>query len=654
MAETRAPDTVLIVEDDPAHAEALRRSLTTAGYHVRWADSVSAFSATEQDHDTTLVLADLKLPDGTAFDILNRAQNRPVLLMTSHGDEESAVLAIKRGALDYIVKSVSTFHEMPRLVERALRDWEHIQQRKRAEVALQESEARYRLLFETIGQGVLYHDCHGTIVSANPAAARILGIAQEQLLGLHARDPRWQALDEDGKPLPSDQHPSLVALRTGEPVRDRLMGVLASSPQSYRWILVSATPQFHPMETRPYQVYTAFTDITDLRRAQEQRLDMERRMLHVQKLESLGVLAGGVAHDFNNILVAILGHADLALESLPTEARARESLTEISNAAHRAADLSRQILAYAGRGQFLVQEIHLSGLVTEMAQLLSTSISKKARLNLELPQGLPTLHGDATQIRQVAMNLITNASEALGDQPGEITVVTGHTQCSEEFLTQIAPQENLPPGDYLFLEVRDTGCGMDSATLARIFEPFFTTKFTGRGLGMAALIGIVRAHHGAITISTCQGRGSCFRVFFPTGIGPSRAKPASSHRPDWKGGGRVLLVDDESTIRSVGRKMLEACGFEVDTARDGHEALEKCASTAYDCVILDLTMPAMDGAETLARLRELRAETRVLMSSGYAEQELMARFSNQEVSGFIQKPYSLSMLREALRAALRR
>lgn len=397
-------------------------------------------------------------------------------------------------------------------------------------------------------------------------------------------------------------------------------------------------------------------DIDARKRAEAEQQEMERRMLHVQKLESLGVLAGGMAHDFNNLLTAMLGHADLALAKLPPMSPARESLAAIVDAAMRASDLSRQMLAYSGRGKFIIEPIAISDLVAEMLHLLKASISKKAALNLNLERDLPQVDGDATQLRQVLMNLITNASEALGDVGGTITVGTGTMFCGRDYLKASSLDGDLEEGTYVFLEVSDTGCGMDRDTLERIFEPFFSTKFTGRGLGMAAVLGIVRGHKGAIRIYTEPGRGTTFKVLFPAraerGTGAQAATTAGAGL--WHGTGTVLLVDDEEMLRDIGERLLRELGFEVLLARDGREALD--VFTVHQdrivLVLLDLTMPYMDGEETFRALRMRDPRVRVLLSSGYTEQEITARFAGKGLAGFIQKPYTLREMARKVQAAL--
>ena len=396
-------------------------------------------------------------------------------------------------------------------------------------------------------------------------------------------------------------------------------------------------------------------------RAESERRRLETRVLHAQKLESLGVLAGGIAHDFNNLLMGVLGNADLALLELSPVAPARENVENIRTAAQRASELTKQMLAYSGKGHFVVQAVDLNEVVEEMAHLLEVTTSKKAVLKYNFADNLPAVEADTTQLRQIIMNLITNASEAIGDKSGVISISTGAMECDSAYLATSydagigAGGEQIPEAVYAYIEVADTGCGMDRETLERVFDPFYTTKFTGRGLGLAAVLGIVRGHRGAVKVYSEPGRGTTFKVLLPALDQPAvRGTGVRAVELTWRGRGAVLLVDDEETVRAVGRQMLEAAGFEVVTAADGREGVERFREAPDDivCVVLDLTMPHMDGEEAFRELRRIRPDVRVLLSSGYNEQEIANRFAGKGLAGFIQKPYQLANLIEALKAVL--
>ncbi len=399
-------------------------------------------------------------------------------------------------------------------------------------------------------------------------------------------------------------------------------------------------------------------DITEHRRAEAERLQLEQQLQQTQKLESLGVLAGGIAHDFNNILMAVMGHAELALEDLPTHLPARENLQEIEKAAHRAAELCRQMLAYTGKATFSLECVNLADLIREMARFLETSISKKAVCSLHVEPGLPCVQADPSQMRQVFMNLIINASEALGERGGEINIAL-RTELLERPSAgdSGAASTSLAPGNYVVVEVKDNGCGMDAETRRRIFETIFSTKFTVRGLGLAAVLGIVQAHKGAVSVHSEPGQGALFRVLFPAlarAATPSAPSTKEESTLAWRGHGSILLVDDEVGVRAAAAAILERMGFSVVQAKDGVEALElyRDKVDSIDLVLLDLTMPRMDGIETLAALRRISPTVRVVIASGYGQQEVAERFGNDGPLAVIQKPYHIGALRALLASVL--
>ncbi len=392
------------------------------------------------------------------------------------------------------------------------------------------------------------------------------------------------------------------------------------------------------------------------RRANEQeRLSLEAQVQQTQKLESLGILAGGIAHDFNNLLLGILGNADLALMELRTESPARQHIEDAVKASQRAAELCGQMLAYSGRGSFVLKPLDLSALVEEMAHLLEVSISKKISLHFNFASRIPPVEGDPTQLRQVVMNLIINASDAIGDKVGQIAITTGVVQMDRNMLDRLLVGSDLEAGTYAFLEVKDSGCGMDRATIERIFDPFFTTKFTGRGLGLAAVHGIVRSHHGAIDVQSDLGCGTRFRLLLPISSHPIMELPTPAFkRTERKGSGTILVVDDEEIITDITTKILSQAGFRVLTASDGRRGVNTfCQHAAeIDAVILDLTMPEMSGEEVYSEIVSVRSDVRVILSSGYSESEAADRFAGKNLAGFIQKPYRPNVLIEKLNEIL--
>ncbi len=402
------------------------------------------------------------------------------------------------------------------------------------------------------------------------------------------------------------------------------------------------------------RVHLFYRDISTRRHAVAEHHALERKLLETQKLESLGVLAGGIAHDFNNLLTGILGNASLAASVIGPSSPVHTYLEQIEKASLRAADLCKQMLAYSGKGRFVVQEIDLNTLVNETTDLLRVSISKRAALRFQLGERLPAANADGTQLRQVIMNLVINASDALSEADGAISISTGVQSLSlADLATAHAPAEAMP-GEYIWCEVADTGCGMAPEVMARIFDPFFTTKFTGRGLGLAAVLGIVRSHRGALTVCSRPGQGTTFRVYLPSTHRPARESlgPASSAL-GWRGEGQVLLVDDEETVRITTGRMLEGIGFEVLTASDGLEALQVFSEHLHvRFVLLDLSMPRLDGVETFREMRKMRPDTRVLLMSGFTKIEAMKRFGMEGLAGFIQKPFTMRQLAEKAKTTL--
>ncbi|RKZ10771.1 hybrid sensor histidine kinase/response regulator [Candidatus Fermentibacteria bacterium] len=396
-------------------------------------------------------------------------------------------------------------------------------------------------------------------------------------------------------------------------------------------------------------------DVTDQLNAEKARVKLEAQIQHTQKLESLGVLAGGIAHDFNNILMAILGYADLALLDTSAGSPVVPSLHEIEKATRNAADLTKQMLAYSGKGTFQIIKLDLNEIIREMTHLLDISISKNAVIKYDLYDGLPTIEADPSQIRQIIMNLVTNASDAMDKTSGVISITTNHMECDSEYLSAAFMNDQLPDGKYVYLEVSDTGNGMDEETLSKLFDPFFTTKSTGRGLGLSAVLGIIRGHRGTVKVYSELGKGTSFKILIPSVEGePEQTAVSDESEHDVIQKGTLLLVDDESSIRDIGQTMLEKTGYTVITSSDGREALGifRERHEEIDCVILDLTMPHMDGEETFREMRRIQSDVCVIISSGYNRQDVTRRFTGKGLAGFIQKPYRLSELTAKLKEVI--
>jgi PAS domain S-box-containing protein len=581
----------------------------------------------------------------------------------------------------------------PTLEELRVADEELRQQNEELAAAHLQMDAerrRYQELFELAPDAYLVTSLEGIVTQSNQSAAQLLGVPSPFLTGkalatyIASEDrPRFRTM------LSRLQHgtgarktPFRLRTRAGVRMYAELTYSVVYSvdqmPVGVRWLIRDVTEQerlAHHIRTLNAELESRVTERTvDLQAAQQLSEDLLRReqaarhaaeaseahSRHVQKLESIGVLAGGIAHDFNNLLHVVLGNADIALNQLPRRSPARRPLEEVVRATLRAADLTRQMLAYSGKGAFVVRHLDLSTEVRELATLLQTAISKQASLVWELAADLPAVNADATQIRQIVMNLITNASDALQDRPGTITLRTGVLQPDElndnrlgNAVLDAEPAGTAEP--YVFLEVTDTGSGMTPDTLGRIFDPFFSTKYAGRGLGLAAVMGIVQSHRGLIRIRTEPEKGTSFRVLLPAVAGTVRSlNEPNAARIDWRGEGTVLIVEDEEGVRDVAARILQDTGFETLQAEDGREALEilKRSGSQVTAVLMDLSMPRMGGQEALRQLRTTWPDLPVIMMSGYTESSVASQFSDSGpgITSFLQKPF----LAEDLIALIRR
>jgi CheY-like chemotaxis protein len=378
-----------------------------------------------------------------------------------------------------------------------------------------------------------------------------------------------------------------------------------------------------------------------------------------QKIESLQVLAGGIAHDFNNLLMIITGNADLGLMDVAPDSPVGELLQEIKGAAVRASKLSNQMRAYSGQGHVGMEQVILNDIVAEMLRLMKSSIPPQIQLEYDFATHLPTVQADVSQLEQVVMNLIVNAYESIGPGAGTICVRTGAVDVTRDYLAQAHAEEDLPGGQYVFLEVQDTGCGMDEQTRERIFDPFFTTKFIGRGLGLAAVLGILRGHRGAIHVTSSPGQGSTFQVLLPPAkVNPlpdhTQKQPAHDDIRQWKGQGTVLVIDDEKSFLNIASIVLRRSGFEVVPAETGQAALDYFRENYHQvvAVLLDMSMPGMSGEETFTGLKQIDPQAKIFLCSGFGESDAVKRFSGEGLAGFLQKPFQIDTLLMTLRKAI--
>jgi two-component system cell cycle sensor histidine kinase/response regulator CckA len=498
---------------------------------------------------------------------------------------------------------------------------------RRADQALRESEARLRQVIDLVPHFIFAKDEEGRFVLVNRAVAEAYGTTVYRLIG--KTDADYARSAEEVRHFREDD---LEVMRSGRPK------VVPEEPITdargrLRWLQTTKIPFAFSGTGRP-AVLGVSIDITERKAAEE-------ALRRAAKEESLTVLAGGVAHDFNNLLAAILGHASLALRQLPETSPARSHVEKAAGAVERAADLTRQMLAYSGRGHFVIRPTDVNVLARENLPLLEVAVPKAVRLEAQLAPDLPLVDADVGQVQQVLMNLVINAAEAIGERGGTVTLSTGvrEVTAADHHLWRASGQP-LAPGPYVVLEVRDDGPGMDAETVDRIFEPFFTTKFTGRGLGLAAVLGVVRGHRGALSVESAPGRGTVFRILFAPSAHRSLETAAAAAPPERRGV-TVLLVDDEEVVRDMVGEVLEQEGLAVVRAEDGAKgvALFREMRDRIDVVLLDLSMPGLSGEETYRRLRAIEPGVRVILSSGYDQHEAKGRFGASRPAGFIQKPY---------------
>jgi PAS domain S-box-containing protein len=482
---------------------------------------------------------------------------------------------------------------------------------------LHQTDQRYRLLIEGSSDHALFTvDVKGFVTSWNPGAERLMGYTEAEVIGKDYSRFFTPEDVESGAPrrsIRSVQHGGWVET---EGWRVRKDGT--------RFLSETVTAQIGEGDTVEYG--KLLHDVTAERESATAGLE-------AQKLESIGVLAAGIAHDFNNLLTSIMGNVNLAMAKLRPDDVARPHLDLAERSTRKAATLVAQLMAYAEKGDVIVTTFDLSALIAEILPLIETSIPKTVQLVLKLAPGLPWITADASEIQQIVMNLVINGAESFGPAGGTLRVSTG-----------LAPEG-------IFFEVRDTGCGMDEATRRRIFEPFFTTKFTGRGLGLAAVSGIVRRLKGHLNVESAVGKGTTFRIFFPAAAAQLHAKPAKAEHTS-HGGGLILIVDDEEMIRDLAAAVLEQCGYTVLTAENGQGALEIFSRNPdISAVLMDLTMPVMGSGEALARMNELRPDIPIVISSGYGEIAVRAQFT-RGLAGVLRKPFTMAELQDKIAAVL--
>jgi len=513
-----------------------------------------------------------------------------------------------------------------------------IAERRTAEVALSASQELNERLIDALPGGVVHVAKDGSILRANGEALRILGLSYDEIARRYISDFTPSTIFEDGSSADVSDYPVAKAIITGLPQPALTLGVTKPNSE-ISWAVFRAVPTRDPATQEVNGAIATFIDITERKR-------LEEKLMHTQKLESLGVLAGGIAHDFNNLLVTILGNASLAKNLVSTDPALLPLLDEIELGARRAAELTHQMLEYAGQGKFKLQSLDLPEAAREMAGLLRAMIPPNVALHYQVQEGLRPIEADPAQIRQVIMNLITNAAESMAERSGRIVIAVEQMQVSAQDLEEY-PGHAATPGRFLCLEVTDQGSGMDDETRRRMFDPFFTTKFKGRGLGMAAVLGIVRGHGGAIRTDSHKGVGTRVRVLLP-----AKDESVAEVKQGTASRGTVLVVDDDNGVQLVVRRALTAKGYGVIVASSGADALRlfEQHGSSLDLIVMDVTMPHMSGIEALRQIRATGSDVPTVLSSGYSVE--LITDDSPEFFAFLQKPYDIPQLLNAVASAI--
>ena len=510
---------------------------------------------------------------------------------------------------------------------------------KHEEHALVENKVSHRSLLDALPHALAVHS-NGKWVYCNPMAAQLLGASGvEEIIGTSIFD---YVHTDDVDKVKERIESMLTSGRPSSPMQETLLRRDGSQ--------LMANVQSNPIV---YDGSSAFmVTAEEANAANEHITDQHKIQLeHSQRLESLGVLAGGIAHDFNNLLSAILGNAELARVNMKAATPAAKHVEHIIDACDHAAELCKQMLAYAGKGSYALEVLDLNDMVKTMGKLIRVSVGNHIALKIKLANAIPGIEGDTAQIQQLILNFIVNSADAIGNKPGEIKVSTGVRYVERPILDKLYNGSGLKAGQYVIVEVKDSGCGMSPEMMAKIFDPFFTTKETGSGLGLSAVLGIVRGHHGAIQVHSAPGEGTAFRVYLPSTEQSFKEKMISTVEVEaWQGDGQVLIVDDDMRVRNVATAFVESLNFDVMTADDGKEglALFNQHHTKLAAVLLDMTMPILGGVEAMAGMRDIDSRVPIVLVSGYSEVEAGTLIAGDRPNAFLQKPFKAKDLKTTL------
>lgn len=641
---------ILIVEDDRGLSALLKEHLESLGY-----GSVQAYCAADamamlKSRDCVLVLMDYALPDAGGGELVRELQALelppPFVVITGHGSEQVAVSMMKGGARDYLVKDSLLLERLGPVITRVLQQSDTERRLARAEASLRESEERWKFALESTAQGVWDWDLVEDRAYFSPGWLQIAGLQEgEAGTGL---EPWLMRVHPEDRPFLAD---ALRRHLAGEAHDFASEHRLRHGTTGYRWYFSMGKVIARDAAGKPLRMIGTLQDTTE-------RHELAERLQHTQKLESLGVMAAGVAHDFNNLLMVVIGHADMLLKTTPATDPRRVPLEEIRKAAMRSAELSRQMLTYAGKSTVVLHEVCIHTLIQAALPGFRRALPVNITLRVDLAAQLPMVKADAAQFQTLLGNLVDNAREAIGEAPGRIVLRTGRVYLSADDLRDAAVVVAPGADGYAFLAIEDTGCGMDADTRERMFDPFFSTKFPGRGLGLPTVLGIVRGHGGTVKVTSEPGAGTTVTVYFPALAGPAgvSAPDAGATVEDLSCSGRrgILVVDDEAGIRRMIQKVLERAGYQVYCAANGAEglALFKEKQELFALVLLDLKMLPMDGEAMMGGLRALDPHIPVIISTGYPQEGRQAALRHLGFAAMLEKPYSPRSLLEMVQRTL--
>lgn len=646
MTQTLDKKIILIVEDDEIISELIQEIIHELGYSPVYIKNGHEAISWLRNNIPDLMVLDYALPDMNAAILISLLSHEnenipPFIISTGMGDEFIAVDMMKRGARDYLVKNSQFLSNLPLVINRIIRELDIEKRLYRTQGELQESQERLRTLIDTIPDLICFKNKEGGILEANKFFLKLFDLKNEDYMYKN----NYQLADLS----PNYKDYFLNQNETDEQTW------LCKSPYRIRETIKQNNNQEIVLDTIKIPMFyndgsrkgiiIVGRDISDILKNIAERKNIEEKALKSQKLESLGVLAGGIAHDFNNLLTVILGHTDLAIHFTNPDTNIYNSLKEIENSSKRAAELCQQMLAYSGKGKFFVQAINLNYALKNLNSMISSSINKKITIETDLNNRLPIIEGDSNQIQQLIINLLINASEAIGDKSGLIKIKTSFQYCDKNFIEKCIYNSEPNPAVYSYISIYDNGSGINEKLLDKIFEPFYSTKFTGRGLGLSAVLGIVKSHKGLINIDSVENNHTEISIYFPAldqNVNPEESQ--SDEILHFNLDGEILLVDDEVSILNTGKEILEYLGFNVIAIDDSNKALEFFRENHHKIIfsIIDLSMPIMDGYELLNAFNTIKSDNLALITSGYNEANAISRFDKSHKIAFLQKPYSLA------------